>query len=65
MKLSDETLVTTGETPSRIIGEEKFFNRIKVKTVDEYVDLMNNLKLPNRDGGGAASRPMTCAVSWR
>ncbi|MGH6675929.1 MAG: rhodanese-like domain-containing protein, partial [Xanthobacteraceae bacterium] len=30
------------------IGEERFFNpRLKVKSVDEYVDLMNNLKLPN------------------
>jgi sulfur dioxygenase len=30
------------------IGEEKQFNpRLKVGSVDEYVDLMNNLKLPN------------------
>ena len=30
------------------IGEEKQFNpRLKVKSRDEYVDLMNNLKLPN------------------
>ena len=52
MKLPDETLVYPahdykGETVSTI-GEEKFFNpRLKVKSVDEYVDLMNNLKLPN------------------
>src|SRR5208283_325553 len=36
-----------GDTVSTI-GEEKFFNpRLKVKSIDEYVDLMNNLKLPN------------------
>jgi len=52
MKLPDETLVYPahdykGETVSTI-GEEKFFNpRLKVKSVDEYVELMNNLKLPN------------------
>jgi sulfur dioxygenase len=52
MKLPDETLVYPahdykGETVSTV-GEEKFFNpRLKVKSVDEYVDLMNNLKLPN------------------
>ena len=52
MKLPDETLVYPahdykGETVSTI-GEEKFFNpRLKVKSIDEYVDLMNNLKLPN------------------
>jgi glyoxylase-like metal-dependent hydrolase (beta-lactamase superfamily II)/rhodanese-related sulfurtransferase len=52
MKLPEETLVYPahdykGETVSTV-GEEKFFNpRLKVKSVDEYVDLMNNLKLPN------------------
>ena len=52
LKLPDETLVYPahdykGDTVSTI-GEEKFFNpRLKVKSVDEYVDLMNNLKLPN------------------
>jgi sulfur dioxygenase len=52
LKLPDETLVYPahdykGETVSTI-GEEKFFNpRLKVKSVDEYVDLMNNLNLPN------------------
>ena len=36
-----------GDTVSTI-GEEKLFNpRLKVKSIDEYVDLMNNLKLPN------------------
>jgi glyoxylase-like metal-dependent hydrolase (beta-lactamase superfamily II)/rhodanese-related sulfurtransferase len=52
MKLPEETLVYPahdykGETVSTV-GEEKFFNpRLKVKSVDEYVDLMNNLQLPN------------------
>jgi len=52
LKLPDETLVFPahdykGETVSTI-GEEKFFNpRLRVKSVDEYSDLMNNLKLPN------------------
>jgi sulfur dioxygenase len=52
MKLPDATLVYPahdykGETVSTI-GEERFFNpRLKIKSVDEYVDLMNNLKLPN------------------
>jgi glyoxylase-like metal-dependent hydrolase (beta-lactamase superfamily II)/rhodanese-related sulfurtransferase len=52
MKLPDDTLVYPahdykGETVSTI-GEEKFFNpRLKVKSIDEYADLMNNLKLPN------------------
>ena len=36
-----------GETVSTI-GEEKLFNpRLKVKSMDEYAALMNNLKLPN------------------
>jgi sulfur dioxygenase len=52
MKLPDETLVYPahdykGDTVSTI-GEEKFFNpRLKVKSIDEYVDVMNNLNLPN------------------
>jgi sulfur dioxygenase len=52
LKLPNETLVYPahdykGDTVSTI-GEEKLFNpRLKVKSVDEYVDLMNNLKLPN------------------
>jgi sulfur dioxygenase len=52
MKLPDDTLVYPahdykGETVSTI-GEEKFFNpRLKVQSIDEYADLMNNLKLPN------------------
>jgi sulfur dioxygenase len=52
LKLPDETLLYPahdykGDTVSTI-GEEKAFNpRLKVKSIDEYVDLMNNLKLPN------------------
>jgi sulfur dioxygenase len=52
LKLPNETLVYPahdykGDTVSTI-GEEKQFNpRLKVKSRDEYVDLMNNLKLPN------------------
>src|SRR3974390_388265 len=52
MKLPDETFVFPahdykGDTVSTI-GEEKVFNpRLRVKSIDEYVDLMNNLKLPN------------------
>jgi glyoxylase-like metal-dependent hydrolase (beta-lactamase superfamily II)/rhodanese-related sulfurtransferase len=52
LKLPNETLVYPahdykGDMVSTI-GEEKQFNpRLKVKSVDEYVDLMNNLKLPN------------------
>jgi sulfur dioxygenase len=52
MKLPDEMLVYPahdykGETVSTI-GEEKLFNpRLRVGSIDEYVDLMNSLKLPN------------------
>src|SRR5947208_1444423 len=52
LRLPDETLVYPahdykGDTVSTI-GEEKAFNpRLQVKSVDAYVDLMNNLKLPN------------------
>jgi sulfur dioxygenase len=52
LKLPDETLVYPahdykGDTVSTI-GEERAFNpRLQVKSADEYVDLMNNLKLPN------------------
>ncbi|HEV7305968.1 MBL fold metallo-hydrolase [Ensifer sp.] len=52
LKLPEETLVYPahdykGDTVSTI-GEEKRFNpRLSVKSVDEYVDLMNNLNLPN------------------
>ncbi len=52
LKLPSETLVYPahdykGDMVSTI-GEEKRFNpRLQVGSVDEYVDLMNNLKLPN------------------
>jgi sulfur dioxygenase len=52
LKLPDATLVFPahdykGDTVSTI-GEEKLFNpRLKVKSMDEYAELMNNLKLPN------------------
>ena len=52
LRLPEETLVFPahdykGETVSTI-GEEKRFNpRLRVKSVEEYVELMNNLKLPN------------------
>ena len=52
LKLPEETLVYPahdykGDTVSTI-GEEKRYNpRLQVRSVDEYVELMNNLKLPN------------------
>src|SRR5499425_832460 len=52
LKLPNETLLYPahdykGDTVSTI-GEEKAFNpRLRVKSMDEYVALMNNLKLPN------------------
>jgi glyoxylase-like metal-dependent hydrolase (beta-lactamase superfamily II)/rhodanese-related sulfurtransferase len=52
LKLPDETLVFPahdykGETISTI-GEEKRFNpRLQVKSIEQYVDLMNSLNLPN------------------
>ncbi|MGD0531126.1 MAG: MBL fold metallo-hydrolase [Methyloceanibacter sp.] len=52
LKLPDETLVYPahdykGDTVSTI-GEERAFNpRLQVKSIAEYVDLMNNLRLPN------------------
>src|SRR5246500_5078315 len=52
LKLPDETLVYPahdykGETTSTIAEEKAFNPRLQVKSVDEYVELMNNLKLPN------------------
>ncbi|MDB5655632.1 MAG: beta-lactamase-like protein [Tardiphaga sp.] len=52
LKLPDETMVFPahdykGDTVSTI-GEEKRFNpRLQVRSVDDYVELMNNLNLPN------------------
>ena len=52
LKLPDETLVYPahdykGDTVSTIAEERAFNPRLQVKSMDEYVDLMNNLKLPN------------------
>lgn len=52
LKLPDETLVFPahdykGDTVSTI-GEEKRYNpRLQVRSVDDYIELMANLKLPN------------------
>src|ERR1700742_1378133 len=52
LKLPDETLVFPahdykGDTVSTI-GEEKRYNpRLQVKSIDDYVELMGNLNLPN------------------
>src|SRR5947208_11651898 len=52
LKLPDETMIFPahdykGETVSTI-GEEKTFNpRLQVKSIEQYVDLMNSLNLPN------------------
>src|ERR1700690_1076275 len=63
LKLPEETFVFPahdykGDTVSTI-GEEKRFNpRLQVRSVDEYVELMNNLNLPNpkmMDVGGPAN----------
>ena len=63
LKLPDDTLVYPahdykGDTVSTI-GEEKAFNpRLQVKSIDEYVELMSNLKLdnPENDGRGGAGQ---------
>jgi sulfur dioxygenase len=52
LKLPDETLVYPahdykGDTVSTIAEERAFNPRLQVKSVEEYADLMNNLKLPN------------------
>jgi glyoxylase-like metal-dependent hydrolase (beta-lactamase superfamily II)/rhodanese-related sulfurtransferase len=52
LKLPDETMVFPahdykGDTVSTI-GEERRYNpRLQVKSIDDYVELMNNLNLPN------------------
>jgi glyoxylase-like metal-dependent hydrolase (beta-lactamase superfamily II) len=52
LKLPEETLLYPahdykGETVSTL-GEERRFNpRLQVKSIDEYVEVMNNLNLPN------------------
>ncbi len=52
LKLPDETLVYPahdykGDTVSTIAEEKAFNPRLQVASRDEYVELMNNLKLPN------------------
>ena len=53
MKLPEETLVssprmTTRATTVSTIGEEKRYNpRLQVGSIEEYVELMGNLNLPN------------------
>ena len=52
LRLPNETMIFPahdykGETVSTV-GEEKAFNpRLQVKSVDQYVDVMNSLNLPN------------------
>src|SRR5256885_11049399 len=64
LRLPDETMIFPahdykGETVSTI-GEEKTFNpRLQVKSIEQYVDLMNSLNLPNpkmMDVAGAAKK---------
>jgi sulfur dioxygenase len=52
LKLPDETMVFPahdykGETVSTIAEEKAFNPRLQVKSLDQYVELMNNLNLPN------------------
>ena len=52
LKLPEDTLVYPGhdykgDTVSTIREEKAFNPRLQVQSVDEYVDLMNNLNLPN------------------
>ncbi|MGB2932298.1 MAG: MBL fold metallo-hydrolase [Methyloceanibacter sp.] len=52
LKLPDETLVYPahdykGDTVSTIAEERAFNPRLQVKSVDDYAELMNNLRLPN------------------
>ena len=57
LKLPDETLVYPahdykGDTVSTIAEEKAFNPRLQVKSIDEYVDLMNNLKLRQSQDDG-------------
>ena len=52
LKLPDETLVYPahdykGEMVSTIIEEKKFNPRLQVSSADQYIEIMNNLNLPN------------------
>ena len=57
LKLPDETMVYPahdykGDTVSTIAEERAHNPRLQVKSVDEYVELMNNLKLSNPENDG-------------
>ena len=52
LKLPDKTLVYPahaykGDTVSTILEEKRFNPRLQVKSADEYIDIMNNLNLPD------------------
>ena len=52
LKLPDETLVYPahdykGDTVSTILEEKKFNPRLQVKSANEYIEIMNNLNLPD------------------
>src|SRR5258708_18409292 len=52
LKLPDETMVLPahdykGDTVSTISEEQRYNPRLQVRSIDEYVELMNNLNLPN------------------
>ena len=52
LKLPDKTLVYPahdykGDTVSTIFEEKRFNPRLQVKSADEYIDIMNNLNLPD------------------
>jgi len=52
LKLPEDTLVYPahdykGEMVSTILEEKKFNPRLQVKSVDEYIEIMNNLNLPD------------------
>src|ERR1700748_3501857 len=52
LRLPDDTMIFPahdykGETVSTIAEEKAFNPRLQVKSIDEYVDIMNNLKLSN------------------
>ena len=52
LKLPDDTLVYPahdykGDSVSTIIEEKKFNPRLQVNSVDEYIEIMNNLNLPD------------------
>src|ERR1700748_689588 len=52
LRLPDDTMIFPahdykGETVSTIAEEKAFNPRLQVKSIDEYVELMTNLKLPN------------------